>query len=112
MLPTFYARKGAHALDTDSLPTVGGGRLDEIALEAGPGMALLATDRGVCGLARWDADQGVAYDDDSDRYVLGGEERCKVSDGTPLSMARGTTLVVVRRVGDAPVAAKRKRVSR
>ncbi len=64
MLPTFYARKGAHALDTDSLPTVGGGRLDEIALEAGPGMALLATDRGVCGLARWDAEQGVAYDDE------------------------------------------------
>lgn len=61
MLPTFYGSRGA--LPDDNIPTVGGGRLDEIALEAGPGLALLATDRGVCGLARWDGDEGVAYDE-------------------------------------------------
>lgn len=59
-----------------------------------------------------DALCGVAWDDDSDRYLRAVEVRRVVSDGTPLSMERGTTLVVVRRVGDAPVAAKRKRVSR
>ena len=60
MLPTYY---GSRDPRHDDLPTVGGGPIDAASREAGPGYALLATDRGVCGLVRWDDERGVAYDD-------------------------------------------------
>ena len=43
----------------EELGTVGGGRLDELSRVAGPGSALLATERGVVGLVRWDAESGA-----------------------------------------------------
>ena len=41
----------------------GGGEVERAAYAAGPGFAVLANDRGVCGLVRYDEERGVAYDD-------------------------------------------------
>lgn len=44
--------------------TAGGGELDRLGVEArqaGEDYALLANDRGVCGLVRWDERDGVVY---------------------------------------------------
>jgi hypothetical protein len=41
----------------------GGGELERASLHAGPGFAVLASDRGVCGIVRYDEEHGVSYDD-------------------------------------------------
>ncbi len=54
-----------------------------------------------------DALVGVAWDDDSDRYVPDQYVK-RAAEGVPA----GSTLVVIRRIGDAPTATKRKRGAR
>lgn len=65
-----------------------------------------------------DALIGVAYDDDSDRYLAGahvsrlsGGDYLDVADSTRATIDPGTTRVRVTRIGDAPpeTAAKRRR---
>lgn len=55
-----------------------------------------------------DALCGVAWDDDSDRYLASAEVRRVAADGR---QDAGTTRVTVRRISDAPTA-KRKRGAR
>ena len=56
-----------------------------------------------------DALKGVAYDDDSDRYLVDGRTRCVRAgafEGVP-----GTTQVAITRIGDAPVVARKRRAA-
>ena len=54
-----------------------------------------------------DACKGVAWDDDSDRYVPDQYVK-RAAEGVPV----GSTRVVITRIGDAPTATKRKRGAR
>lgn len=49
-------------VDAEPVCTVGEGPIDNVSREVGPGFGILVNERDVCGLVRWDADEGIAYD--------------------------------------------------
>jgi hypothetical protein len=51
------------AMVPEVMLVAGGGELERASLHAGPGFAVLASDRGVCGIVRYDEEHGVSYDD-------------------------------------------------